>query len=141
MPAVDAEVVLITKSRDRETNARCAVHARLGLGGFDRVACIAVLLAQLGWFLRPLCRDATGFDLAFLVLGVALLWRRDDRGIDDLTAHRQKPGRRERCIEAFDQNRDRRVALNLGAGQRLADPLVPDKTEAAIRPQTPTVFR
>jgi len=71
--------------------------------------------------LRPLCRDATGLDLAFLALGVALLRRRDDRGIDDLTAHRQKPGRRERRIEAFEQNRDRRVAFNLGSGQRLAE--------------------
>src|SRR5271170_1515969 len=82
--------------RDREINPRGAVRARLGLGVFDRPARIAVLLAQLGRLVRPRRWDAALLDVALLAVGIALLGRGDDRGIDDLAAHRQKPGRRER---------------------------------------------
>ncbi len=48
-------MVFIAKGRDRQVHARCTVRARLGLGVFDCPACVAILLAQLGWLCRP-CR-------------------------------------------------------------------------------------
>jgi hypothetical protein len=71
MPAVDADMIFVTKGRDREINARGAVRARLSFGGFDRPARIAVLLPQLGWLLRPLCRDAAFFDVTLLAIAIA----------------------------------------------------------------------
>ena len=73
MPAVDADVVLVTERWDREIDTGHTIVARLGLGVFDRPACVAVLLPQLGWLLRPLRRDAALLDLALLAIGVALL--------------------------------------------------------------------
>src|SRR5277367_1551834 len=67
------------------------VLTRLGLGVFDRPACVAVLLPQLGRLLRPLRRNAAFLDLTLLAVGVALLRRGDDRGIDDLAAIARNP--------------------------------------------------
>jgi hypothetical protein len=74
---------LVAEGRDREIDTRCTICARLGLGVFDRPGCVAVLLPQLGRLLRPLRRDAAFLDLALLAVGVALLRRGDDRGVDD----------------------------------------------------------
>ena len=45
----------------------------------------------------------------------------DDRGVDDLAAHRQKSGRRQRRIEAPEQNLDRRLAGQPRPRQRFAE--------------------
>ena len=79
MPAVDAEVILVAKVRDCEINPRCALGARFGLGGFDRPARIAVLLAQFGRLFSPFGRDAAFLDVVLLAVGVALLRRRSRR--------------------------------------------------------------
>src|ERR1700753_110790 len=92
VPAIDPDVVLIAEGRDREIDPRHAVRIRLGLGVFDRPARTAVLLAQLGRLVGPFRRDTPLLDVALLTVGVALLWRGDDRGINNLTAHRQIPG-------------------------------------------------
>jgi hypothetical protein len=63
MPPVDADMVFVTNGRDREINARCTVRARVGPGGFDGPARIAVLLPQLGRFARPRRRDAALLDV------------------------------------------------------------------------------
>src|SRR5215470_2205019 len=110
MPSIDADVALVAEGRDRQIDARPALFAWLGLGVFDCPARIAVLLAQLGRLVRPFRRDAAFLDLALLAVGVALLRRGDDRGVDDLPAHCQIPGRRERGIEALEQNLNRRLA-------------------------------
>ena len=89
--AVDADVVLMAEGGDREIDARHAVLARPGLGGFDRPARLAVLLPRCGGLVRPLRRDAAFLDVTLLALGVALLWRGDDRGVDNLPAPQQKP--------------------------------------------------
>src|SRR5215471_6035081 len=94
MSAVDANVIFVAESRDREIDARHAIRAGLGLGVFDGPACVAVLLAQLGGLYRPLRRNATFLDVLLLAVGIALLGRSDNRGVNDLAAHRQKPGRR-----------------------------------------------
>jgi hypothetical protein len=65
------------------------------------------------------------FDVALLALGVALLWRGDDRGVDDLAAHCQKPGRRQHCVKALEHNLNRRPASDPGVRQRLAE--APDR--------------
>ena len=72
-----------------------------------------------------------------LAVGVALLWRGDDRGVDDLAAHRQKPSRREGPIKALKQDLDRRFPRDPGARQRLAED--PDRVGVRHRighPQT-----
>src|SRR5580700_2558997 len=92
MPAINADVVLVAEGRDREIDTGRTVFTRLGLGVFDRPACVAVLLPQLGRLVRPLCWNAAFLDLALLAVSVALLRRGDNRGIDDLAAHGQKPG-------------------------------------------------
>jgi transposase len=44
---------------------------------------------------------------ALLAVGVALLWPGDDQSVDDLAAHRQKPGPGQRRVKALKQNLDR----------------------------------
>ena len=120
MPAVDAEMVFIAESRNREIDPGFAVLARFGLGVVERPARVAILLPQFGGLCCPVVRDAALLDLTLFGLAVALLWRGDDRGIDDLTAHRQKPSRCQRRIKALEQDFDRRFALDLGSRQGFA---------------------
>src|SRR5215469_17013641 len=120
MPAIDPDMVFVAESRDRQVDTGCPLFARLGLGVFDRPACVAVLLAQLGRLVGPLRRNAAFLDVTLLAVGVALLWRGDDRGVDDLTAHRQKPGRRKRRLKARKQHLDRRLSGDPSSRQRLA---------------------
>ena len=63
MPAVDAEMVFIAESRNREIDPRFAVRARLGLGVLERPARVAILLPQLGWLACPVGRDTALLDL------------------------------------------------------------------------------
>jgi hypothetical protein len=121
MPAVDAKMVLVAEGRDREVDAGHAFFARLGLGVFDRLARIAILLAQFGWLVRPFRRDAAFLDVALLAVGIALLRRGDNLGVDDLAAHRQKPDCRQRRIEAVKQHFDRRLTHESGPRQRFAE--------------------
>jgi hypothetical protein len=121
MPAVDADVIFVTEGRDREINVRCAIRARLSFGVFDRPARIAVLLPQLGRLACPRCRDAAFFDVTLLAIVIALLGRGDDRGIDDLAAHRQKAGHCQRRIKALEHNLDRPLARDFGPHQRFAE--------------------
>ena len=95
---------------------RRAVLARLGLGELHRPARVAVLLPQLGRLLRPALRDAAGLDRRLLGLGVALLRRRHDRGVDDLPAHGEIAGLPQRGVEAREQRLHRAGPL-----QRLAE--------------------
>src|SRR5690349_7307711 len=88
VPTIDRDMVLVTERRNRDVDLRCAIFARLGLTEFHRPACIAILLAQFRWTLRPLPRDASRLDLSLLGFGIALLCRSDDRCIHHLSAHR-----------------------------------------------------
>ena len=76
MPAVDAEMVFIAESRNREIDPGFAVPARLGLGVLERPA--RILLPQFGRFACPVGRDAALLDLTLFARAVALLWRGDD---------------------------------------------------------------
>src|SRR5215467_2142799 len=112
MPSIDADVVLVAEGRDSQIDTRPAFFARLSLGVFDRPARVAVLLAQLGGVVRPLRRDAAFLDVALLAIRIALYRRGDNRGIDDLAAHRQEPGRGQCRIEPIEENLDRRFTAN-----------------------------
>jgi hypothetical protein len=52
VPAVDAEMVFIAESRNREIDPGFAVLARFGLGVVERPARVAILLSQFGG-MRP----------------------------------------------------------------------------------------
>ena len=119
MPAVDADVVFVAEGWDCEIDARGAIPAGLGFGVFDCPAGVAVFLAQLGWLCRPLRGNAAFLYVALFALGIALLGCGDNRGVDDLPAHRQKSSRRERRIKALKQGLDRWFPRKLGARQRL----------------------
>src|SRR5437868_12024417 len=88
MPSIDADVVLVAEPDQRE-----ARPLRLAWPWciFDRTARVAVPLTQLGGVV-PLRRDAAFLDVALLAIAIALFRRGDNRGIDDLAAHRQEPG-------------------------------------------------
>ena len=72
MPAVDADVVLVAKGRDREIDARYTILAGRGFGVFDCPAGVAVFLAQLGWLCRPLRGNAACLDVALFAVGIAV---------------------------------------------------------------------
>src|ERR1041384_764061 len=109
MPSIDADVVLVAGGPDSQIDARPALFAWLGLRVFDRPARVAVLLALLGGIIRPLRRDTAFFDVALFAVGIALFRRGDNRGIDNLAAHRQEPGRGQCRIEPLEENLDRRL--------------------------------
>src|SRR5436305_10873878 len=89
MRTVDRDVVLIAKGRDGEIDLRHAILLRLGFRVFDDPARVAVLLSELRGLVLPVLGNATVTERLLLLLCVALLRRRDDRGIDSLAAHRQ----------------------------------------------------
>ena len=76
---------------------------------------------ELGRVLRPCLGNTSRLDLALLLVGGALLGSRHDGSINDLAAHGQKPRLAERRLEAGKQHLDRRLALDLSSGQRLAE--------------------
>lgn len=80
---------------------------------------------QFGGLALPILGNAPFFDVLLFGLGVALLGRRDNRGVDDLSAHREKAGLRQRRVKAREQNLDRRLAVDLRPRQRLTK--VPDR--------------
>src|SRR3954451_24514953 len=86
-------MVLIAKGRDGEIDLRHAILLRLGFRVFDGPARVAVLLSELRGLVLPVLGDATVTERLLLLLCVALLRRRDDRGIDNLAAHRQETRR------------------------------------------------
>jgi hypothetical protein len=53
MSAIDAEMVFIAEGRNRQIDARPPLFVRFGFGVFERPACVAVLLAQLGGLVSP----------------------------------------------------------------------------------------
>ena len=119
--AVDADVVLVAEGRHRKVDPGRAVIGRLGLGPLHRPAGIPILLGELGGLVLPVLRDAAGLDLPLLGLGVALLGRGDDRGIDDLPAHGEKACPAQRRLVGRQQHLDGRLALDPRPGERLAE--------------------
>src|SRR5690349_21575039 len=107
VPTIDRDMVLVAERRDRDVDLRYAIFARLGLAELHRPACIAILLAQFRRTLRPLPRDASRLDLSLLSFGVALLRRGDDRGINDLPAHREIASLLQSGVKACKQPIDR----------------------------------
>src|SRR4051812_5833149 len=79
---IDRDVVLIAKGRDGEIDLRHAILFRLGFRVFDGPARVAVLLSELRGLVLPVLGNATVTERLLLLLCVALLRGRDDRGID-----------------------------------------------------------
>jgi hypothetical protein len=102
MSAVDANMVLVAKGRDRDIDPLCAFLGRLGLRKLDRPTRIAVLLAQFRGLGFLILGDAAFLDRLLLGLGVALLWRGDDRGVDDLPAHGEETGLGQRRVKTLE---------------------------------------
>src|SRR3954463_1946837 len=80
---------------------------QLRLRGFDGPARVAVFLGQFGRLFFPLIGDAPFADRDLLLLRIALLRRGDDRGIDNLAAHRQEARSPQSLIEPKEQSVDR----------------------------------
>ena len=64
---------------------------------------VRILLATLGRLLLPALRRLAILDPRVLVTAVALLGDRDDRGVDDLAAHRQVAPLLQRAVEGIEQ--------------------------------------
>src|SRR3954447_14277149 len=82
---------------------RHAILLRLGFRVFDGPARVAVLLSELRGLVLPVLGNATVTERLLLLLCVALLRRRDDRGIDNLAAHRQETRSPQKLVEAPEQ--------------------------------------
>jgi hypothetical protein len=117
VPAVGADVVLVAVLRDREIDHRAPALARLGLGGLDRPARVAVLLAELGRPVLPALRHPTLLDRLLLGLRVALLGRGDEARVDQLPTHCDIALRPEFAVELREQAFDRaRLGQGLAKG-------------------------
>ena len=91
MSAIDTYVVLVPEHRDGEVDwlERLGVGAvlHLGFGVLNAPARIAVFLAELGRLVLPELGDPPFQTSGLLLLGIALLGRRHNGGVDDLAAH------------------------------------------------------
>jgi len=115
--AIDRDVIFVAERRDRQVDRRqAAVLARRGLGVFNRPARVAVLLRELRRLVPPVVGDAAFLDRGLLLDRIALLGRRHDRGVGDLTTHRQEAFRAQRRVEPPEQGIDGARLL-----QRLAE--------------------
>ena len=132
MRTVDRDMVLVAESGDGEIDPRHAIPLRLGFRVFDRPARVAILLSELRGLVFPVRGNATFTERLLLLLCVALLRRRDDRGIDNLAAHRQETRSPQKLVEAPEQDVDSTGSLQsftecpdrIGIGNRIrhADP-------------------
>src|SRR4051812_17686443 len=85
------------------------------------------LLSELRGLVLPVLGNATVTERLLLLLCVALPRRRDDRGIDDLAAHRQETRSPQKLVEAPEQDVDSTGSLQsltecpdrIGIGNRI----------------------
>jgi hypothetical protein len=80
-----------------------SVFLRICLRVFDRPARIPVLLGETRRVLLPGVRDAPRLNGFLLFNFVALRGRGDNRGVDDLAAHRQKAGSTQNFVEPLEK--------------------------------------
>lgn len=78
-------------------------------------------LREPGRLGRPRGRDAPRLQIGLLGFGVALLGRRHHRRIDDLPAYREIAGLTHCRFVGRKQDLDHGAAVDLRAGQRLAE--------------------
>ena len=76
--------------------------AKVAVAVLLRPAGVAVLLAQLGGVLLPVCRCLASLHGFVLVSAIALFRHRHDRGINHLTATGHVALRRKVLVEAFE---------------------------------------
>src|SRR3974390_2394392 len=91
-------MILIAEGRNGDVDWWLGpVGPLLRLRELDRPARVAVLLAEFSRLVLPFVRDADFLNRLLLVVSVALFWRGDQAGVDDLAAHgdiaaRPRPG-------------------------------------------------
>ena len=85
-----AMLIFVAEARDRNVGAAvCRSRQWTGLGELDGPARICVLLCRLCWFVGPDLMAVLPALIASFSSRVALLGSRNQRGIDDLPAHRE----------------------------------------------------
>src|SRR6201993_405654 len=87
MMTINRDMVLVAECWNGKIDLWHATLFRLGLGVFDRPACIAILLAQLRGLVLPAVWNAALLDRVLLFARIALLGRGDDGGVYDLSTH------------------------------------------------------
>ena len=103
--AIDRNVILISEDRNRQIDRRRrAIFSRLGFGELDRPARVAILLAEFRGLVLPCVWNAPFLDRLFLFHRVALAWRSDQAGVDDLARHGDVAGLAEDRVEAGKQS-------------------------------------
>ena len=80
---------------------------RSRLGALQRPPRVAILLRQLVRLCSPILGNSAFLDRRLLGFGVPLSRRGNDRGVDDLSGHRQMAARLQVRIEAREQLPDR----------------------------------
>src|SRR4029077_10620023 len=103
---VDRDMVLVAEGWNSKIDLRRAIAFRLGLGELPGPARVAILLAQLRGLVLPAVWNAARLDRFLLFVRIALLWRGDKGGVDNLSAHRKIARRSQRLIEALKQGVD-----------------------------------
>lgn len=100
---------LVAERRGGNLRQRRPVGAIADLAPYlHRPACIDILLVRLVRLAAPdLPGRLAGLDSGILILSVALLGRRHQRGIDDLTAHCQIPCIKQLLLECLHQRLER----------------------------------
>src|SRR3954453_10300204 len=97
------------------------------LSCIDGPARVAVLLSELRWLVLPVLGNATVTERLLVLLCVALLRRRADRGIENLAPQRQETRSRQKLVEAPEQDVDSTGSLQsltkcpdrIGIGNRI----------------------
>ena len=83
----------------------------------------SILVRKLGGFGFRVLRNVAFFERRLPRLGVSLLWRRYQGGVDDLAAHRDIARRSQRRVELRKQRFDR-----LRPGQLVISAIDPNRT-------------
>src|SRR3974390_138891 len=113
-------MILIAEGRNGDVDWWLGpVGPLLRLRELDRPARVAVLLAEFSRLVLPFVRDAAFLNRLLLVVSVALFWRGDQAGVDDLAAHGDIAARAQRRVEPVEQRLD-------GPGLRAALAKQPD---------------
>ena len=92
VPAINADMALITVYRDSDIALWLAVSSLARLGELHRSTGINILLAQFNRAILPGLQHPDGLVVGLLVVAVALLRCGHQAGVNDLPAHHHVTG-------------------------------------------------